>query len=314
MASAFDRFCKTAPLPLAVGLIAAFALTCGAIAVEIAAAIPPPAVDASKVRQSVFEEYVREDLGEYAPLSSLAASCDAYRNALDASSQEVYDSVEEGLRNHETKIKMPEGTTTEQAVAVAEAVLLDNPDICWTEGSGLVMSSTSDGVSLLIQYSMDKEEADGILSLCDRCSEDIMSSRRLSLSSADAAAMESIMSSIAFRCSHAGMDGTAECQHISSVFRSGKSVCAGYAKAACYCARKAGIPCVVVQGTGSSFLGANENHAWVAANIDGKVRLYDPYWFDTDVPLLNAWRWSGCSVGDAAFARTHVDSTSALGF
>ena len=137
----FDYFCKNAPIPLAVAVIALFALSCGAVAVAIAGFIPPPALDSTAVEASVFSQYVERDSDlDSKSLSDLENSSSLYKNMLDEKSKEIYDTIESGMRNGSDKIKIANGADSSQVVAIAEAVLLDNPDIFWLEDSGIVTS------------------------------------------------------------------------------------------------------------------------------------------------------------------------------
>ena len=63
----------------------------------------------------------------------------------------------------------------------------------------------------------------------------------------------------------------------------GKSVCEGYAKAFKLACDRAGIPCIVVSGTGTNTQGGTEAHAWNYVQMEnGKWYAVDLTWNDQD--------------------------------
>lgn len=95
-------------------------------------------------------------------------------------------------------------------------------------------------------------------------------------------------------------------QNILSVFKDGKSVCQGYAKATQYLLNKSGIPCLLVTGTAK-----NEAHAWNIAYVDGKWTSIDTTWGDAsyrNVSTGETWNeitYDYLCVGDEDIFDTH---------
>lgn len=58
----------------------------------------------------------------------------------------------------------------------------------------------------------------------------------------------------------------------------GEAVCGGIADAYVYLLERGGIPARVITGTSRSADGTADNHAWVAAELDGAVYYFDPTW------------------------------------
>ena len=313
--SKFTQFCKTVPIPLAIVIIIVFAFLCGGVGVAIFGLVPPPPLDIALAQESVFSQYVDESKPFEFPRGTNTSS-HMYRDMLNGDSQIIYDELEQGMREGKEKISIAGNPDTGKVVAIGEAVLLDNPDIFWVSNSGFVTSGSSDGVALHPTYSVNIEDRERLSAEYDAVAESVVNyakGKNVNTFKNDETTMYRIVSYVANNCSHGDASNADDLQNISSVFTSRESVCAGYAKSVCYIARKAGIPCVVIQGIGSGFFGANGQHAWVAAYVDGQIKLYDPYWFDMDVPVIDGWRWCGCSIDDAAFTSTHINSTPHMG-
>lgn len=95
-------------------------------------------------------------------------------------------------------------------------------------------------------------------------------------------------------------------QNILSVFKDGKSVCQGYAKATQYLLNKLDIPCLLVTGTAKG-----EGHAWNIAYVDGKWTSIDTTWGDASYRNVSTGEtWNEISydylcVGDEDMFDTH---------
>lgn len=76
-------------------------------------------------------------------------------------------------------------------------------------------------------------------------------------------------------------------QTILSVFSSGRSVCAGYARAYQYLLHRAGMFCSFVHGQGHSEDGGTESHAWDLIQIDGQYCYVDPTWGDKNPRMVS---------------------------
>ena len=292
---------KRLPLPVGIALVIAFALSCGWLSIVIMSNFPILAQ--ATPQESVFSSSIfpQRNTEENNAETLRQAPSHIYRNMMDDESQETYDAIEKGMREHSDKIALPHGS--EGAWQIAEAVLLDNPDIFWA-GSGGYVTSSSSSSNLVLNCTFTEDEAQQALPRYRECARHIAESPGDDLSK-----MMRILDTCS-AASHASMSYEEDTQNIPGVLDKKASYCMGYAKAACFMARECGIPCVVVQGSACQFGLPSGNHAWVAAYIDGKLRYFDPYWYDSDIPGAMGWRWANVESDDAAFLESHVDSSS----
>ncbi len=96
-------------------------------------------------------------------------------------------------------------------------------------------------------------------------------------------------------------------QNILSVFKSGKSVCQGYAKATQYILNEMDIPCILVTGTAKE----GEGHAWNLAFVDGEWTYVDTTWGDASYrnimtgEVRNEITYDYLCVGDEELKKSH---------
>ena len=69
-------------------------------------------------------------------------------------------------------------------------------------------------------------------------------------------------------------------QDIRSVFMTGKSVCAGYARAFQFLCQKAGIEAGYISGAATNNIQESDFHAWSFVKVDDKYYWVDPTWGD----------------------------------
>ena len=308
------KFVKEAPIPLLALIIAFVSLLVGEAALWGLSLTTPAAVDANSVQVSPLATYAQNWQSASESLATTEGSSQLYKNMLDEDSQAIYERIEGGLRSAAERIDIGMPADASRVAAVAEAVVLDNPDIFWANGSWTVISDKTGNAVLLPQYSEAVKGYETKMSEYDGIAENMLESPIARLLSDGRYKMLWVIWSISESTSHGDETDAGRYQNIDSVFSTRESVCMGYAKGTCYIARKAGIPCAVVQGTAMNSQGQPESHAWVVAYIDGQVMFYDPYWFDLDFPLAHAWRWTSCRGDDDAFLSTHVCSIPQIDF
>lgn len=211
------------------------------------------------------------------PPTSIATTDEArsyYRSALSGHAASVYDDVLEGLQGQEEEIALPLFTSPEELEAVWQFVLYDHPEIFYLPNDARVTYWEWAGNVVRIQpsYKYAADEAQRLAAEYEELALELPL-----LADTQAATMENICAYVADTTDYVSSGND---QYIDSVFSYHESVCAGYAKAVQYLALRHGIPCVYLTGTAQDVLNTGGSHAWLAALVDGKVRYYDPTWYD----------------------------------
>lgn len=211
-----------------------------------------------------------------------------YYDQLSSSEQEEYETIYEGLINHEEEIKL-KISDQDTLHKLYKAVLNDNPDIFWCDNSYKYKEQKIlfSRYTFIPQYLFTEKEV-------QRKQEQIETAANICLSgiSKQDTDYQKILYVYKYLIHQTDYDEAAvnenkigEDQNIDSVFIKKKSVCAGYARATQYLLNKLGIFCTYLEGTVDKSADA---HTWNLVMCEGDYYHVDTTWgdpvFSEDVP------------------------------
>ena len=197
-----------------------------------------------------------------------------YYEQLSEEEQLVYKEIYQGLIDCQTKITL-HSNETEQVNNIILLVLMDFPEIFWTDGSGKLFSYNDEYIVLEPSYVYTGDEKTHRQKKIEEASKQIIETVTKQSSEYEKIKYiyEYLVESVAYE------EEAPDNQNIYSSLVNGKSVCAGYAKANQYLLEAVGIPCIYVTGTASSQNGSDA-HAWNIVKCDGKYYYVDVTWAD----------------------------------
>lgn len=196
-----------------------------------------------------------------------------YYQVLADEEKEVYKEILQGVVENEKEIYI-HTTDADRANELFQVILKDCPDIFWCDGTATstVYSGSEPYTVIEPSYSYEGEEKDSM-------KEQIEASARKCLEgiSSEASDYEKILYVYEYIVDHVEYDLEAsDNQNIYSVFVNGRSVCAGYSKAAQYLLERLDVFCTYVTGTA---LGG-QSHAWNLVICGGEYYYLDTTWGD----------------------------------
>lgn len=189
--------------------------------------------------------------------------------------QLVYKEIYQGLYDSQEQITV-HSNDGNQVNRIFVAVMLDFPEIFWTDGSGK-SSTYNDSYTVLeptyIYASEEKEKReteieDEIAQILDNVPAQSSEYEKIKY------IYEYLVESVAY------VEDASDNQNIYSSIVNKESVCAGYAKANQYLLERLGIPCIYVTGTANGRTGT-ESHAWNIVKCDGEYYYVDVTWADS---------------------------------
>lgn len=193
------------------------------------------------------------------------------RDGLDPGLQDAYDAILVGCVNLEFPIYV--SCDIDGARKAANAVLLDHPEIYWSDGTMSISSSSRDDrLAVMVDSVPDSGTATRELSEMDAVVDSLVGS------SADGSEYDVAWSAYVNLAKWCSYDLEADdSQSMRSALIGRSSVCAGYARAFQYALHRHGIRCGLVTG---DFAG--ERHMWCVACLDGEWCQIDPTWGDAE--------------------------------
>lgn len=224
---------------------------------------------------------------------------------LSKSSRRLYREIYTVLANQTEAVTLEE-KDTDEIDKVFGLVNNDHPEFFYVTGYSLNKYMVGDEVTSIEfegTYDRSKEEADALLPCIDEYAEKCFA--ELPDTGCDYDKVRYIYEYIIDNTEY-DLDA-ADNQNIISVFKNGKSVCQGYAKATQYLLQKAGIPCFMIAGTVED----NAPHAWNIAYVDGKWTYIDTTWGDAsyrNITTGDTWNeitYDYLCVGDEELADSH---------
>ena len=201
-------------------------------------------------------------------VSSVSAGCYAYET-LSAEAKAVYDEILNCILNHLDEITV--STLDPEVIGASyEAVNADHGGLFWIRGYVYTKYMLGDRIThytFAPKYTMDQNERRLCQEKIDIAAADFLSG--ISISDPDYEKAKYVYETLVNRVDYDV--SAAENQNILSVFLHHRTVCQGYSSAMQYLLTQLGIESVIITGKAD-----RENHAWVAAKLDGDYYYIDP--------------------------------------
>ena len=215
-----------------------------------------------------------------------------YYAMLEPGLQQLYRQIYANAQNLTTSFTPVVNVTVDQVKTVFEAVYNDHPELFWLE-TGYSCKYLSGGrcVELILKYNNTIDYLDQAKEDFNERAEVILSGARSQSSTFEQERYvhDALMEMVEY-------DETAPMnQSAYSALVSGRSVCAGYARAFQYLMQQLGVPCYYCTGT------SEEDHAWNIIKLDQTYYNVDLTWDDTNPATYDYF-----NKGDNEFANTHV--------
>ena len=212
-----------------------------------------------------------------------------YRDVLPPEHQQIYDSFEKALRDHDPFFPIFPGSISEDAFSdILVAVLYDNPDIFWS-GPGYTYIPLPDGnfAGVFPHYLFDEQESIEehtryMKQVLDTTAQLRRNSSNLTGQYLSGQVYDEVISSLEY--AHNSHD-----QNITAFFwedTQGYATCAGYAKTYKLLCDAFGIECYVIRG--HLYGSENASHAWnmvrltESDNLGRSILFSDPTWGDRE--------------------------------
>lgn len=197
-----------------------------------------------------------------------------YYEQLSEEEQLIYREIYQGITEQKAEF-IVHSTTGEKANEILEEVLLDSPELFWTEGH---VTSTAYFESYTVvepTYNCTAEEKAKKQTEIETATVEILSSVPPNLGEYEKIKYiyEYLVNSIEY------VEDAPDNQNMYSALVWKSTVCAGYAKANQYLLRKLGLDCIYVTGKASGEEEMQE-HAWNIVKCNGKYYYEDVTWAD----------------------------------
>lgn len=223
---------------------------------------------------------------------SFDASLYPYYAMLEPGLQQLYRQIYANAQNLTTSFTPVVEVTVNQVKTVFEAVYNDHPELFWLEtGYSCKYLSSGRCVELILKYNNTVNYLDQAKDDFNERAEIILSGARpqSSVFEQERYVHDALMEMVEY-------DETAPMnQSAYSALVSGRSVCAGYARAFQYLMQQLGVPCYYCTGT------SGEDHAWNIIKLDQTYYNVDLTWDDTNPATYDYFNKT-----DSEFANTHV--------
>ena len=233
-----------------------------------------------------------------------------YFAGLAPEEQNAYRRLAQGLAQHRPQIEagaLAGGAGA--AVRVMDAVLRDNPQLCFCgiTGAGLLLSPQ--GISFHPKWLYTPEEtqqlqtdlkaaANKILAPLLACKGDYEKEKRLH---------DYFVRTLRYQdCAREGSIGHHEAHTIIGPLLRHTGVCEGYAKAMTLLLRRAGVAAICVRGK-AALDGVQEPHSWNCVWVDGAPCHLDVTWDNTVAQQGGAVRYDYLNLTDAEISLDHFD-------
>ena len=197
-----------------------------------------------------------------------------YFSTLEITQQNLYVEILFALENYIDEMQVS-AMDTAQIDKVFQCVLLDHPEIFYTDGYSFVKYTLGDEVKKITfkgTYTCNQEEKEQKEAEIEMAALQML--KGISAEADDYEKVKYVYETIINNTEYDMM--AEENQNIISVFLNQASVCQGYAKAVQYLLDKLGVPCSMVIGTVEN----GEGHAWNLVKINNKYYHLDATWGD----------------------------------
>ena len=195
-------------------------------------------------------------------------------STLEITQQNLYVEILYAVENYIDEMQVST-TDTSQIDKIFQCVLMDHPEIFYTDGYSFVKYTLGDEVKKITfkgTYTCSQEEKERKETEIEKAALNMLTGIR-----ADATDYEKVKYVYETIINHTEYDmGAEDNQNIYSVFLNKASVCQGYAKAVQYLLTKLNVPSALVIGTVEN----GEGHAWNLVKINNKYYYLDATWGD----------------------------------
>ncbi len=197
-----------------------------------------------------------------------------YYQQLDEEERVLYCEIYQGILDHKDEIVV-HSATGEKANEVLGTVILDSPEIFWTEGSATSTAYQDTYTIVKPEYNCTPEEKEKKKQQIEAATDAILAQAPQNVSEYEKIKYiyETLINGVEYK------KGAPDNQNIYSALVGKASVCAGYAKANKYLLERLGIECIYVIGTAGRD-GDIDDHAWNIVKCDDKFYYTDATWGD----------------------------------
>lgn len=197
-----------------------------------------------------------------------------YYQQLDEEEQTLYCEIYQGILEQKDEIVV-HSETGEKANEILGVVILDSPELFWTEGSATSTAYSDTYTIVEPEYNCTREEKESKKKQIEAVADAILGQVPQTTTEYEKLKFiyEYLINSIEY------VKGAPDNQNIYSALVGKKSVCAGYAKAYQYLIEKLGIECIYVIGTAEGN-GSSQEHAWNIVKCNDKFYYTDVTWGD----------------------------------
>ena len=205
-----------------------------------------------------------------------------YFSHLEITQQNLYVEILYALENYIDEMVVST-TDTNQIDQVFQWVLMDHPEIFYTEGYSFVKYTLGEEVQKIvfkgtyIYNQQEKEEKERQIEEATR-----MILANIASDASDYEKVKYVYETIIHNTEY-NMEAE-DNQNICSVFLNHASVCQGYAKAMQYLLMKLKVPTTLVTGT----VETGEGHAWNLVKVENEYYYVDATWGDASYRIQNA--------------------------
>lgn len=195
---------------------------------------------------------------------------------LEESYQEAYLQIYNALLHHEENVIIT-GIDKDMLEKLYVCVRNDHPELFWMDNKYSYSTMFNDTViKVNFSYLMDQEKAKTVQQEIEKVKDECMA--KLNSDFDDYQKVRTVYEFVIDRCAYV-LEGDND-QNIVSVFLSGESVCAGYARAVQYLLLNMDMKCAYIEGYGNKESGESVRHAWNMVNINGDWYYLDATWGD----------------------------------
>lgn len=202
-----------------------------------------------------------------------------YFSNLEITQQNLYVEILYALENYIEGMKVST-TDTDQIDKVFQCVLMDHPEIFYTDGYSFVKYTLGEDVKKIVfkgTYIYDREEKESKEQQIEKAALNMLT--KLDADATDYEKVKYVYEAVIHNTEY---DMEAEDnQNICSVFLNNASVCQGYAKAVQYLLTKLNVPATLVIGT----VETGEGHAWNLVKVNNEFYYVDATWGDASYLL-----------------------------
>ena len=204
-----------------------------------------------------------------------------YFSNLEITQQNLYVEILYALENYMEEMEVST-TDTNQIDKVFQYVLMDHPEIFYTEGYSFVKYTLGEEIKKIVfkgTYIYNRQEKEEKEKQIKAVAEEITA--QIAPEASDYEKVKYVYETIIYNTEY-DMEAV-DNQNICSVFLNRASVCQGYAKAMQYLLNRLKVPATLVVGT----VETGEGHVWNLVKADNEYYYVDVTWGDASYQVQN---------------------------